>query len=178
MIHLVHVLCLLSLQLAACQISKAHSQPWPVKYDGFGSCCSLLKKPKPDSSATSNELDLLQTDADVLEACVTKVMHGQSWDPLPAQTVAFLSLAADGAGQHRIENVSLYRSYQMGAVGAYCEHHGYAFRSLTALPANTAQEVDFRWHKIHLIMDALNEDSGWARHVEYLVWIGKAPSVP
>eukprot|EP01031_Cornospumella_fuschlensis_P034412 gene34412-41651_t len=79
-----------------------------------------------------------------------------------------MSLATDGKGKHKVNDITLFRPFQIGVVGAYAEHHQYKFCSHTTIQPSDVDEEDFRWHKVRLMYEALDS---YAKNVEYLVWI-------
>lgn len=152
-------------------------QPWPVRYDEIGSCCSLVESGKQHQQQQPGLIhykdNSIEEESQKLGQCVSKLLsdrHSLS----SSSSVAVASLAVEGQGRHRIDNLTFYRPYQQGIIEAYCEHHGYIFHSLEYLdPMVYPEEEDFRWHKIAILRSALNPVHGWAAHADYVLWIGR-----
>lgn len=163
------VICCIKISFASL-LDQYKSQPWPLKIDRFTSCCRFL--PSTLSLNATKDLNSLKLYAGKVDECVSNVMI-EGFCPKEAdfyhQKVLIMSLAAEGSGRHKVNDITLFRPFQIGAVGAYAEHHDYKFCSHTALQPSGVDEEDFRWHKVRLMMDALNT---YASKVEYLVWIG------
>jgi hypothetical protein len=55
-------------------------------------------------------------------------------------------------------------------MAAYCEHNGYIFKHID--PAMSDPEPgDHRWGKVKLLIDALDPVNGWARNLDYIMWV-------
>ncbi|RYH14978.1 hypothetical protein EON65_32605 [archaeon] len=129
--------------------------------------------PNTLSLNATKDLNSLQSYVAKVDECVNNVMSENFCTKEPGfyhNKVLIMSMATESSGKHKVSDITLFRPFQMGAVGAYAEHHGYRFCSHTSLPPGDVEEVDFRWHKVRLMIDALNSH---ANGVEYLVWIGK-----
>jgi hypothetical protein len=64
-----------------------------------------------------------------------------------------------------------YASYALGVNAMYSEHNKYAFRIQTKENGNNFEPVDQRWNKIKILSNALESKNGWAKNVEYIVWL-------
>lgn len=53
---------------------------------------------------------------------------------------------------------------------AYCAHHQYAFKFMNTLQNGTG-DLDPRWNKVKVLMEALDPAHGWAKDMSYVVWI-------
>ena len=152
-------------------LDQYKSQPWPLKIDQFTSCCEYL--PKTMSLNATKDLHLLQSYSNNVDTCVNQLLVDgfcrKDTDFYDKQ-VLIMSLATEGKGKHKVNDITLFRPFQIGVVGAYAEHHQYKFCSHTTIQPSDVDEEDFRWHKVRLMYEALDS---YAKNVEYLVWIGK-----
>lgn len=153
---------------------RQHQQPWPIKVPSISACCASTAF--SDSSSRSNR-------SMELAKCVAAVV------PLPtvsaaAGGVVVVTMAVAGTGPHRIGDVRTFSGYQSAVVASYAEHHGYQFLSVNDTnlqqfvqgepsatePSIGFEEVDERWYKIHLLLQAMDR---WAAAATAFVWIGK-----
>lgn len=157
------------LLLSLARLLAAARQPWPVKLDRTGPCCNCLSEKTEAKFSLPLEAGVLLNESSALEKCFSSL----ATQTKTSATVAVLSLAAAGEGDHKIPDIELYRGHHLFLLSAFAEHHSYLFRSFTYLPEYLSTEADFRWHKLPLMQDALRPDSGSARNADYLVWMGR-----
>jgi tetratricopeptide (TPR) repeat protein len=63
-----------------------------------------------------------------------------------------------------------YTSYAIAVNSIYAEHNGYIFKHLDPSMANYELR-DVRWSKVKILEDALDPINGWAKDLNYVMWI-------
>ena len=161
MCQLLCILILLS-ALSVCD-ALARSQPWPLKVDRHGVCCSRVFVSSDDSENLTR-----------LSTCLNEVDAQRS--DKSSFNISFVTLAQTSLGEHGIADIHQYAPWQRAVVSAYCEHRGYGFRFFDHHNVSNMIEdtsTDPRWLKIAMLSQALNTINGWARRSNALVWIGE-----
>lgn len=165
------------------------AQPWPILVDRYASCCTLLQHDiSTDISLSYNEL---QSELSQLHPCVGRLHLEQSRlqqkyststksgvDARRSHGIAVVTMSMKSQGEHHIPQIELFSTYQRLVLGAYCEHRQYQYYDFETWQSSTPnedgvliEEVDVRWNKIMLLIEALHPVHGWARDVEAIVWI-------
>jgi hypothetical protein len=98
-------------------------------------------------------------------------LRQQSRNDVPAKNtkVAIITLHIEDSGEHKIDDIHLFTSFQKFIVGSYAEHHQYYFKVFEELSEEIKLQ-DIRWSKIWLLLNAMET---WAKDFEYILWIGK-----
>jgi len=148
--------------LGICTHFVCSMQPWPLKVDRYGSCCSKI--------AFNKSVDSITVDSDKLSLCLASFENPETKDK---GKISILSLAMTGKGDFEIQNIDLFAPFHQGIIGAYCEHHSYLCKTITNWSNSDIEITDFRWNKVKLLIDALDSSNGWAKDSEAIVWIGK-----
>ena len=65
-------------------------------------------------------------------------------------------------------NIQDYASYSFAINEAYAEHHRYVMHFFEI---NKYELTDERWSKVKILAEALDQNTGWARKLKYIVWI-------
>lgn len=75
-----------------------------------------------------------------------------------------------GIVTYATENIWDYTAYSLAVNEAYAEHNGYIMVHLDPSTAKFDQ-YDARWNKIKILEEALHPERGWARDLDYLMWV-------
>lgn len=142
-------------------IFEPRLQPWPLNINSLGQCCKSLTLSDHHVSAS-----LIQ--------CVSDSQVSQKSTYASADVkVAIVTYMQPGKGYFAISDILSFGSYQAGVMAAYAETNGYSFRVISGINNVSNFEIsDARWNKVKLLSDALDPNFGWAKHVDYIVWIG------
>lgn len=62
-----------------------------------------------------------------------------------------------------------YSSYTFGVNQAYAEHNGYIFKFFH--DSTRYSTTDTRWLKVKVLEEALDPEIGWARDLQYVIWM-------
>jgi hypothetical protein len=128
-------------------------QPWPIKAESVGKCCSLIK---------FEEAGNFENESKILSKCFQQ--EAESDKP-----IAIITLAERGSGEYRINDIELFSAFQFPILQSFCDHRGYLCRLLDRTLPDLETVEDFRWHKIKLIQSAL---ASWGKGLKAIVWIG------
>ena len=122
-------------------------QPWPLDIPSVGHCCNELGGPAELLSCANESAYAVAPDKVGLLTFVTPKGISDIWK---------------------------FASYQVALMTVYAEHNRYTFRLSTeadTLGGEGEPESDVRWNKIKLLRRALDPLTGWARRLDYIVWI-------
>jgi hypothetical protein len=75
-----------------------------------------------------------------------------------------------GIVTYATSDIHNYFSAALAVNEAYAEHNGYVFKHFDEKTANYDGD-DVRWNKVKILAEALDPDRGWARDLDYVVWI-------
>ncbi len=145
---------------------KKISQPWPLKIDKIATCCNHLNK---DAG-----IDSMFLDSDNLLDCVrSRSGMDDQEETTKATKVAIMSLAVPVNGDYSMPGIANFTQYQIALMSAYAVHNSYVFKSFYKNRDIAHEPRDVRWNKVKLFSEALDPVTGWARHADFLVWIGE-----
>ena len=63
------------------------------------------------------------------------------------------------------------RVYQTANTVIFAEQNNIMYRIATGAMDDNYEPADVRWNKVKLLMDALDPISGWAKSVDFIVWM-------
>jgi hypothetical protein len=75
------------------------------------------------------------------------------------------------AVSYSTEGILDYGAYSMAINTYYSQLHGYGMNLLTPARGAQYEPRDQRWNKVKILIDALDPTTGWARDVEFIVWL-------
>ena len=141
------------LEFADCQIkTRVYNQPLMKLSDELYSCCKF------------------RDNSDKLHSCVNSsvnIVNNRIFDGLygfggPNLAVGIVTFGTD--------NIKDYTAFSYAINAAYADHNNYILR--LADPSNSNFEPsDSRWSKVKILEDALDPVTGWARDLDYVVWV-------
>lgn len=76
-----------------------------------------------------------------------------------------------GVTTYITDNIVEYAKYSIFVNIVYASRNGYMFKTLSPNNTWSSSERDLRWNKIHTLVHALDPVSGWARDMDYIVWV-------
>lgn len=92
-----------------------------------------------------------------------------------ANQSAFQSLSSSKptivAVSYSTEGILDYGAYSMAINTYYSQLNGYGMNLLTPDRGAQYEPRDQRWNKVKILIDALDPKDGWAREVEFIVWL-------
>jgi hypothetical protein len=68
-------------------------------------------------------------------------------------------------------DITHYTSYAFATNLAYALHNGYSILFYDETMTETYDTEDVRWYKIKILLDAMDPVKGWAKDLDYLVWV-------
>jgi len=104
---------------------------------------------------------LMQCANDSSQVHSLEMLHSPSIKPSKV-IIGIVSYATD--------DIWDYSVYSLAVNQAYAEHNGYIMRMLHSNTSNYDPN-DARWNKVKILEQALHPDTGWARDVDYLMWV-------
>ena len=75
-----------------------------------------------------------------------------------------------GIVTYATENIWDYTAFSLAVNEAFAEHNGYIMLHLDPVSANFDQ-FDARWNKVKILEEALHPERGWARDLDYVMWV-------
>jgi hypothetical protein len=69
------------------------------------------------------------------------------------------------------EGILGYGAYSMAINTYFAQLHGYGMNLLTPGRGAQYEPRDQRWNKVKILIDALDPITGWARDVQFIVWL-------
>lgn len=155
------------------QNGRLSQQPWPVKIEEIALCCQIMDNNRGISHSNSTILSPLKG---CINQYVSKVFSAfQNSDKASVYsklTIVTFSDPGDSNDSFSVADIEDFSIYQRAIVSAYAEQNKYLFHPITISDdhgIDFGNTSDYRWLKIKLLRDALD---GWARHTEFIVWIG------
>ena len=126
-----------------CQVTDrvGNDQPNPVWFPRTATCCEYLEEPTE------------------LMTCVKNLNLSDRNDTVVA-VVTYVS-----------KSIYEYASFAVAVQAVYSEHNNYTFQIQTSENGNNFEPIDQRWNKVKILSNALDASNGWARHVDYIVWL-------
>lgn len=73
--------------------------------------------------------------------------------------------------KYSTNNIAEYTSYSMAINSAFAEINHYGMILLTPNDGAEYEKSDQRWNKVKIIENALHPVTGWARDLQYVVWL-------
>jgi tetratricopeptide (TPR) repeat protein len=135
------------------QITKRpRPQPDPLKLQGIEKCCEFVDDP----------VALMQCANSSSYVNMKRVMDSVDGFGGPTLGVGIVTYAT--------EDIWNYTAYSLAVNEAYAEHNGYIMLHLDPATAKF-DEFDARWNKIKILEEALHPERGWARNLDYLMWV-------
>ena len=135
------LLLLATLSIGALALSSSHVHE----------CCSILDSP----------IALLR--------CANLSAHAHN-EQLLSTTTAEVGFAL-GIVTFSTQNIWNYSAYSLAVNEAYAEHNGYIMMHLDPSMMPHADSYDSRWNKVKILEDALDPERGWARSLDYVMWV-------
>lgn len=135
------------------QITKRpRPQPDPLKLLGIEKCCEFIENPVA-------LMQCANTSSNVNMARVIESIEGYGGPTLGVGIVTYAT-----------EDIWNYTAYSLAVNEAYAEHNGYIMLHLDPATAKF-DDFDARWNKIKILEEALHPDRGWARNLDYVMWV-------
>lgn len=138
----------------SCQILNLR-RPQPVLNISFslGSCCRATVDPVVLTKCVNNSAAMHITDLDKSNGII-----GSG----PTLGVGIVTYAT--------KNIWNYTAFAFAINEAYAEHNRYKFVISDPELANY-DNYDSRWNKVKLLDRALDPETGWARNLDYVLWV-------
>jgi tetratricopeptide (TPR) repeat protein len=135
------------------QITKRpRPQPDPLKLQGIEKCCEFIDDP----------VALMQCANSSSYVNMKRVVDSIDGFGGPTLGVGIVTYAT--------EDIWNYTAYSLAVNEAYAEHNGYIMLHLDPATAKF-DEFDARWNKIKILEEALHPERGWARNLDYVMWV-------
>ena len=136
-------------------------QPWPIKVERTGYCCTKMSVLRSDGAYNASEVQHLHS-----------CLQDQEKLMIRSGSVSIVTFSSSGSGDFSIPDIKEFAVYQRALISAYAENNGYVHKhvELQVDDPNFQGVTDARWLKVKLLLDAL---TGWAQHTELVMWIGK-----
>jgi tetratricopeptide (TPR) repeat protein len=135
------------------QITKRpRPQPTPLKLHGIENCCEFINDPKA----------LMQCANASSFVNMKKVLDSVEGYGGPTLGVGIVTYAT--------EDIWNYTAYSLAVNEVYAEQNGYIMLHLDPATAKF-DEYDARWNKIKILEEALHPERGWARNLDYVMWV-------
>ena len=64
-----------------------------------------------------------------------------------------------------------YTAYSFAINETYAEHNNYEMVHLDEKSSTNYDPFDSRWNKVKILEEALDPETGWARHLDWVMWI-------
>jgi hypothetical protein len=115
---------------------------------------------------------LSQGNLDLFFNCINVSSYSETWssnrnDPVPHVNV--VTYASPSQTRHGISDIEAFSVLQNGIMAAYAEHNEYTFRAFG--PESNHFPPDPRWNKVKIVSLALDQQFGWIREGDYILWI-------
>ena len=83
------------------------------------------------------------------------------------------SVSSGGVGlvTYATRDIWNYSTYSFAVNEVYAEANGYVMKHLDESSSPHYDLYDSRWNKVKILEEALDPVDGWARHLEWLVWL-------
>ncbi|KAJ1436071.1 hypothetical protein B484DRAFT_263397, partial [Ochromonadaceae sp. CCMP2298] len=116
------------------------------------SCCAVLNDP-------------LLLMAEVNSSAISlEARHSSDLAQGPSLSVGIVTFAT--------RSIWSYAAYAFAVNFAYAQHNGYSIVLMDETTVDAAAvDADSRWTKVRVLLDALDPLTGWAKDMDYLVWV-------
>lgn len=122
----------------------------------YTTCCEHLVGPLGYAHANVEYTNLFN--------CMNDSVPLQPSFPAPATTTFLLMTYAT-------EDIHDYASYSFAVNAFYAENKGYAFMFLSPDKGFQFYPNDERWNKVRILMDSINETTGWGAEFDYVCFL-------
>lgn len=141
------------LQDSASQITNAlRPQPKQLQLQGMHDCCDSI------NDATSLMHCANASSYDNLHKVISTI-HKSGGPTLGIGIVTYAT-----------QDIWDYTAYSLSVNEAYAEHNGYIMIHLDPRTANY-DGSDARWNKVKILEEAIHPETGWARDLDYVMWV-------
>ncbi len=160
-IHLLLLIITTCWKVGAQIAGAARMQPILSQISTTKTCCGLLEG---------------QIDVTALLTCVNGTESAQASFTLnnngkKVALLTYMSPEEDLAKHFAVPDIVEFGVYHAANVAIYAEQNNMMYRIATAAVGGNNEPADVRWNKVKLLIDALDPHSGWAKNVEFIVWI-------
>lgn len=132
--------------------TKIRAQPNPLVLHGIEQCCQYIDEPVSlMSCANDSSIKQMNRVNDNIR------LHGA-----PNLGVGIVTYAT--------KDIWDYTAFSLAVNEAYAEHNGYIMLHLDPATAKF-DDYDARWNKIKILEQALDPETGWARDLDYVMWV-------
>ena len=76
-----------------------------------------------------------------------------------------------GLVTYATQDIWNYTAYSFAVNEIYAEHNNYVMLHLDGESSSEYDSFDSRWNKVKILEEALDPETGWARHLDWVVWI-------
>lgn len=151
MFHFLLILCVLL--YVDCQIrTKLVKQPVLSISKDLASCCSV-------TDHSSRLFDCVNSS---VLAVNTRIFDEIYRNGGPTLAVGIVTFGTD--------NIKNYTAFSYAVNAAYADHNNYILH-LSDPATSNFDTYDSRWSKVKILEDALDPDHGWARDLDYVMWV-------
>ena len=148
-------------------VTDARLQPFPLVLKDLVDCCPFAQE-----NNVSAVFDcVLETDTVRSTGSSTDRSKVSSMFGTDVGLLSFIFADTDTSHHFAVPDILHYGSYHAATVAAYATHNHYMYHIASPEQDGNAEPSDVRWNKVQLLMDALDPKSGWARDLNYVVWI-------
>lgn len=158
--YILYTLFLLQCLLGYSQITTSvRKQPDPFRPTFVHACCKYIKDP-PSLLHCSNVTANANKDL-ILEEITreNRRTNGKSKKP----RLGIVTFAT--------RDIWNYSAYALAVNEAYAEHNGYIFQHLDPESGPSYDTYDARWSKVKILEDSIDPINGWARDLDFVMWI-------
>ncbi len=136
-------------------------QPWPIRVERTGYCCSRMSI-DPQTNGLYNA-----SEVQILRSC----LQDQDQLMIRSSSMSIVTFSSSGTGDFSIPDIYEFAVYQRALISAYAENNGYVYKHIELQVDDPSFQgaTDARWLKVKLLLDAL---IGWAKDTELIMWIG------
>ena len=123
-------------------------------YAGYIHCCKLLNDPTSLLTCVNQSSSIRNT-----ELLQNNLLHFAG----PTLSIGIVTYAT--------KEIWTYTAYSFGINAAYAAHNNYHIKLLDPTLSQKFDGYDSRWNKVKVLEEALDPRTGWAKYMDYVMWI-------
>ena len=131
-------------------IESVRPQPLDLSLKFISKCCELL-----DASAN-----------DLLRCALNATLHSNY--QVISSSAPKLKI---GLVTYSTQSIKDYAAYSLSIISAYAEQNGYIAQHLSPESGDEYESNDQRWNKVAIVRAAIDPSTGWARGLDYVVYL-------